>query len=82
MTFILTISMLEFYISSSYLHQNLEIMKTNSYLIAEDNVALVKGGDLLRTSILTISSTKNDEDIDHILCYCKSADFTKDYDTS
>lgn len=50
-------------------------MKANGDPIEEDNATLVNGGRLLRTSILTIGSTK----VDHT---SSLINFTKDYAAS
>lgn len=71
--------------SSGYLHQTPEIVKANSYPIAEYNVILVNGGGLLRTRGLTIGSPKIDADVDHtslLLQVMGLMSYTKDYATS
>lgn len=70
--------------SCGYLHEELKVVKANGDPIVEDNVTLVNGGGLLRTSVLTIGSPKVDADVDHTFLLLQVMDlinFTKDYAT-
>lgn len=67
---------------AGYLHQQLKIVKSNGTSVGEENVTLVNGGGMLRTSTLTIGTSKMDVDINHssLLVHIMGlVNFTRDY---
>lgn len=71
--------------SGGYLQQQLKIVKANNDPVGGENVTLVNGGGLLRTSTLTIGTTKMDADIDYsslLMQVMALINFTPDYATS